>query len=168
MGFRTNRFTFEKFVPPPPLLDPSDALQPLHMVLSYYKPFICAMSNSYLTWLIHIWHDSFICDMTHSYLTWLIHIWHDSFICDMTHWYGTLLLQTLRMIFSYKMSHMTYQRVPYLQTLHVILSYYKPFVWYSLINISESSIFKLNMEESSIFKLNMGSIFTNPSYDTLL
>ena len=148
MGFRTNRFTFEKFVPPPPLLDPSDALQPLHMVLSYYKPFICAMSNSYVTWLIHIWHDSFI--------------------CDMTHWYGTLLLQTLRMIFSYKMSHMTYQRVPYLQTLHVILSYYKPFVWYSLINISESSIFKLNMEESSIFKLNMGSIFTNPSYDTLL
>jgi len=75
--------------------------------------FIHDVTRSYLTWRIHMWHDSvvcvqdlfdsFICDMAHSLGTWLSCmcaglVWlscvcagHGSFICDMAHSYVTWL-----------------------------------------------------------------------------
>jgi len=52
----------------------------------------CDVTDSYVTGLIHMWHDSFICDMTHSYVSRLIHMCYDSFICDVTDLYVTWLI----------------------------------------------------------------------------
>jgi len=41
----------------------------------------CKGYGPYVTWLIHVWHDSLWCNMINSCSTWLIHTWHDSFMC---------------------------------------------------------------------------------------
>jgi len=73
---------------------------------SHLFEFLSVWHDSYVTWLIYMWHDIFKCGMTdlcdilvhtpswpnlfllettHPFMTCLIHTWHASFICNMPH-----------------------------------------------------------------------------------
>jgi len=73
----------------------------IHM---WHDSFRCGMAYSHVKWLIYMCHDSTIYDMTQSYVTWLIHTWHDSFICDMTQSYVTRLIHTWHDLFKCDMT----------------------------------------------------------------
>ena len=59
------------------------------------------LTNSYVTWLIHVCHDSFICDVTTTFVKWLVYRWHDSFM-------KTLTIETRMLHRDWVISHLTY------------------------------------------------------------
>jgi len=48
--------------------------------------------KTYVTWIIHVWHDSYIRDITQSC------VWHNSFICGTTRLHATWLIHTCELI----------------------------------------------------------------------
>jgi len=74
-----------------------------HSLWQSLQRFLCIRdtTRSYMTWLIHMRHDSLITAKSSEISTWLIDMWHDSVMCDM-------LIHTWH---DSRVRHVTYSRV---------------------------------------------------------
>jgi len=91
--------------------DAHDVRMRSHVPCEWVMSHIHTRRNVLIMWVIRIWNGLFICDVTHTYLTQLIHMGHDSFIWDITHLYGTWLIRIWNELFICDVTHTEVSRL---------------------------------------------------------